>query len=214
MGKFINFISLTLHLILLLSFVSERDLKVVVDLDSDGDIGNNSRLIQRNSSFYLYHSSWTINDLLGTAFNQSSSKDEDLHICKYLGERQDGEGKGSGNKDVLFEEDIIVQLVSLRGGSLVGKKISKVSNGRKKRAATARRERIWDFGVIPYEIDGNFSGAHKTLFKQAMRHWENNTCVKFVERTEEHPNYIVFTEKACGCCSFVGKRGNGPQVIP
>jgi hypothetical protein len=47
---------------------------------------------------------------------------------------------------------------------------------------------------------------------QAMRHWENNTCVKFVERTEAHPNYIVFTEKACGCCSFVGKRGNGPQV--
>ncbi|CAG7724835.1 unnamed protein product, partial [Allacma fusca] len=84
---------------------------------------------------------------------------------------------------------------------------------RGRRAATARRERIWDFGVIPYEIDGNFSGSHKTLFKQAMRHWENSTCVKFVERTEEHPNYIVFTEKACGCCSFVGKRGNGPQAI-
>jgi len=66
--------------------------------------------------------------------------------------------------------------------------------------------------VIPYEIDGNFSGSHKALFKQAMRHWENYTCVKFVERTNEHPNYIVFTEKACGCCSFVGKRGNGPQV--
>ena len=22
----------------------------------------------------------------------------------------------------------------------------------------------------------------------------------------------VFTERPCGCCSFVGKRGNGPQV--
>ena len=47
-----------------------------------------------------------------------------------------------------------------------------------------------------------------------MRHWENNTCVKFVERSvEHHPNYIVFTERPCGCCSFVGKRGNGPQAI-
>ncbi|XP_063217252.1 protein tolkin-like isoform X2 [Bacillus rossius redtenbacheri] len=82
------------------------------------------------------------------------------------------------------------------------------------RAATARKERVWDFGVIPYEIDGNFSGAHKALFKQAMRHWENFTCVKFVERDpHEHPNYIVFTERPCGCCSFVGKRGNGPQAI-
>lgn len=85
---------------------------------------------------------------------------------------------------------------------------------RRPRAATARKERVWDYGVIPYEIDGNFSGAHKALFKQAMRHWENFTCIKFVERVQhEHPNYIVFTERPCGCCSFVGKRGNGPQAI-
>lgn len=69
---------------------------------------------------------------------------------------------------------------------------------RSRRAATARKERIWDFGVIPYEIDANFSGAHKALFKQAMRHWENFTCVKFVERTADHPHFIVFTERACG----------------
>ncbi|KAK9878934.1 hypothetical protein WA026_003756 [Henosepilachna vigintioctopunctata] len=85
---------------------------------------------------------------------------------------------------------------------------------RKTRAATARKERVWDYGVIPYEIDGNFSGAHKALFKQAMRHWENFTCVKFVERSkDDHPNYIIFTQRPCGCCSFVGKRGNGGQAI-
>ncbi|XP_030767675.1 tolloid-like protein 2 [Sitophilus oryzae] len=82
------------------------------------------------------------------------------------------------------------------------------------RAATARKERVWDYGVIPYEIDGNFSGLHKALFKQAMKHWENFTCVKFVERNrDEHQNYIIFTERPCGCCSFVGKRGNGGQAI-
>nr|XP_003701332.1 PREDICTED: bone morphogenetic protein 1 isoform X1 [Megachile rotundata] len=87
-------------------------------------------------------------------------------------------------------------------------------SSRTRRAATARKERVWDDGVIPYEIDGNFSGAHKALFKQAMRHWENFTCVKFVERVPtEHPNYILFTERPCGCCSFVGKRGNGAQAI-
>lgn len=47
-----------------------------------------------------------------------------------------------------------------------------------------------------------------------MRHWENFTCVKFVERDREaHQNYIIFTERPCGCCSFVGKRGNGGQAI-
>lgn len=81
------------------------------------------------------------------------------------------------------------------------------------RAATAKTERLWDYGVIPYEIESNFSGDHRALFKQAMRHWENFTCIKFIERTHEHPNYIIFTERPCGCCSFVGKRGNGPQAI-
>ena len=37
---------------------------------------------------------------------------------------------------------------------------------RSKRAATARSERVWDYAVIPYEIDANFSGVHKALFKQ------------------------------------------------
>ena len=37
---------------------------------------------------------------------------------------------------------------------------------RSKRAATARPERVWDYAVIPYEIDANFSGVHKALFKQ------------------------------------------------
>lgn len=30
---------------------------------------------------------------------------------------------------------------------------------RKARAATSRPERLWDFGVIPYEIESNFSGT-------------------------------------------------------
>ena len=50
-----------------------------------------------------------------------------------------------------------------------------------RRAATARLERIWENAVIPYEIDANFSGVHKALFKQAMRHWENYTCVQVSE---------------------------------
>ncbi|KAH8382433.1 hypothetical protein KR009_003504, partial [Drosophila setifemur] len=85
---------------------------------------------------------------------------------------------------------------------------------RHRRAVTVRKERTWDYGVIPYEIDGIFSGAHKALFKQAMRHWENFTCIKFVERDAKlHANYIFFTVKNCGCCSFLGKNGNGRQPI-
>ena len=43
---------------------------------------------------------------------------------------------------------------------------------RMKRAATARAERVWDYAVIPYEIDANFSGVHKALFKQVTNAWQ------------------------------------------
>ncbi|KAL8603880.1 hypothetical protein ACOMHN_049698 [Nucella lapillus] len=84
---------------------------------------------------------------------------------------------------------------------------------RSKRAATARKDRLWDYGIIPYDIEANFTGANKAMFKLAMRHWENYTCVTFTERQPEDKNYVLFTERSCGCCSFVGKRGNGNQAI-
>ncbi|XP_057177472.1 bone morphogenetic protein 1b isoform X1 [Triplophysa rosa] len=83
---------------------------------------------------------------------------------------------------------------------------------RRRRAATARPERVWPDGIIPYIISGNFSGSQRAVFKQAMRHWEKYTCVTFVERSTEE-SYIVFTIRPCGCCSFVGRRGGGPQAI-
>ncbi|XP_076463979.1 tolloid-like protein 1 [Babylonia areolata] len=93
------------------------------------------------------------------------------------------------------------------------RKASEVVKSRAKRAATARKDRLWDYGIIPYDIDSNFTGANKAMFKLAMRHWENYTCVTFIERKPEDENYVLFTERSCGCCSFVGKRGNGPQAI-
>ncbi|KAF7665356.1 hypothetical protein LDENG_00145120 [Lucifuga dentata] len=83
---------------------------------------------------------------------------------------------------------------------------------RHRRAATSRPERIWPDGVIPYVISGNFSGSQRAIFRQAMRHWEKHTCVTFIERTTEE-SYIIFTYRPCGCCSYVGRRGGGPQAI-
>ena len=36
------------------------------------------------------------------------------------------------------------------------------SRSRSRRAATSRVDRLWEYGVIPYEIDSNFSGKDVT----------------------------------------------------
>uniref|UniRef100_A0A8C2TWW8 Peptidase M12A domain-containing protein n=1 Tax=Coturnix japonica TaxID=93934 RepID=A0A8C2TWW8_COTJA len=68
---------------------------------------------------------------------------------------------------------------------------------RRRRAATSRPERVWPDGIIPYVISGNFSGAQRAVFRQAMRHWERHTCVTFLERSDQD-SYIVFTYRPCG----------------
>lgn len=40
-------------------------------------------------------------------------------------------------------------------------------------------------------------GSQRAMFKQAMRHWEKQTCVTFIEKTDEE-SYIVFTYRPCG----------------
>ncbi|XP_008559195.1 tolloid-like protein 1 [Microplitis demolitor] len=76
------------------------------------------------------------------------------------------------------------------------------------------RQFLWNNGIIPYEIQDIFDGAVRRLFEQAMRHWEQSTCIHFVKRIKGiHKNYIVFTKSECGCCSFVGKNQYGPQSI-
>uniref|UniRef100_A0A8D2DMW3 Metalloendopeptidase n=1 Tax=Sciurus vulgaris TaxID=55149 RepID=A0A8D2DMW3_SCIVU len=89
---------------------------------------------------------------------------------------------------------------------------AKTFSARVRRATTSRTERIWPGGVIPYVIGGNFTGSQRAIFKQAMRHWEKHTCVTFIERTDEE-SFIVFSYRTCGCCSYVGRRGGGPQAI-
>ncbi|XP_076459085.1 tolloid-like protein 1 [Babylonia areolata] len=101
----------------------------------------------------------------------------------------------------------------LKYSRMLKRKYAGAGKSRSKRAATARKDRLWDYGIIPYDIEANFTGANKAMFKLAMRHWENYTCVTFVEKKPEDENYILFTERSCGCCSFVGKRGNGAQAI-
>lgn len=88
-----------------------------------------------------------------------------------------------------------------------------LSQSRRKRAATAYNKRLWRDGVIPFVIaDGVYTGDQKAVLLQAMRHWENSTCLSFIERTTEK-DYIYFHKGRCGCCSYVGRKGNGRQGI-
>jgi len=66
----------------------------------------------------------------------------------------------------------------------------------------------WPGKRVFYEIDHAL--PKRSRVQDAIRHWEEKTDFKFIQRTSE-PNYIVFGPGS-GCSSSVGMRG-GPQKI-
>ncbi|GBN33115.1 Astacin-like metalloprotease toxin 1 [Araneus ventricosus] len=68
----------------------------------------------------------------------------------------------------------------------------------------------WPNGVVPYFLDASVSHI-KDLIQKSMRHIEQNSCIRFKKRTNEH-NYIrIFYGN--GCWSFWGLLNQGEQKV-
>lgn len=74
--------------------------------------------------------------------------------------------------------------------------------------STGRTQFIWPNNTVYYEIDPSLPNQARVL--DAIRHWEANTAVKFVEHTSE-ANYIYFTPGG-GCSSYVGMVGGRQNI--
>ncbi|XP_055941287.1 astacin-like metalloprotease toxin 5 [Argiope bruennichi] len=78
------------------------------------------------------------------------------------------------------------------------------------RNAVPRDSQRWINGVVPFVVDPSLYDIWFLIMK-AMRHIEDNSCIRFVQRTNEH-NYLSLY-KGTGCWSFWGFLGNGEQKL-
>ncbi|XP_057332159.1 dorsal-ventral patterning protein tolloid-like [Microplitis mediator] len=91
---------------------------------------------------------------------------------------------------------------------------NQTTNKQRRSHAVNKKDRLWDGGIIPYEIDKVFTLAQYQLIKQAMQLWERSTCIQFVPRIKGvHKDYTIITKEYCGCCSVVGKNSDEKQFI-
>lgn len=101
------------------------------------------------------------------------------------------------NGHAVFEGDI---LLPQRGTTQAGLGI------------VPRGKYLWT-GPVPFEIADNLPDKNRVY--DAIKHWEDNSSIRFVERTSEnakqYPNYIRFVVST-GCASYVGMQG-GMQPI-
>ena len=80
-------------------------------------------------------------------------------------------------------------------------------DNRNKISAVSSKERLWPGGIIPYVIDPELTNPH---VPDAIRHWNENTVIRLVERTDQ-PNWVRFRPGSI-CSASVGMVG-GEQSI-
>ena len=67
----------------------------------------------------------------------------------------------------------------------------------------------WPDGVVPYVIDPSVNEA-KGNIEKAVQHYSQNTCIRWVPRTNQN-DYVRFF-KGNGCHSLVGRVGNEQKI--
>ncbi|GFS49786.1 metalloendopeptidase [Nephila pilipes] len=93
--------------------------------------------------------------------------------------------------DTSDSGDEVMQNPDLFEGDIIG-----ISPG-DERNAVVEKHRIWPNGRIPYTIDPKLK-PQESQIKEAMQHYADKTCIKFVPRTDEG-NYVrIFPGRGWG----------------
>ncbi|XP_046549591.1 zinc metalloproteinase dpy-31-like [Haliotis rubra] len=81
---------------------------------------------------------------------------------------------------------------------------------RRKRKTTLSRQ--WST-TIPYIISSDFDSyvSGKNAIRAAIRHWEEETCLNFVQFISYNGPHLIFRKKK-GCNSYIGRHGNGQTI--
>ncbi|XP_060557280.1 uncharacterized protein LOC132717732 isoform X2 [Ruditapes philippinarum] len=82
---------------------------------------------------------------------------------------------------------------------------------RQKRNAVKEKLKLWP-RRIPYDIDEKFDIEDRLLLVLAMKHWEEHTCLQFVEAKKHDYDVIQFVPDPSACESLLG-RMQGKQPI-
>ncbi|MFO7721281.1 MAG: M12 family metallopeptidase [Gillisia sp.] len=102
--------------------------------------------------------------------------------------------------DMLFRSDMVtsqpVKLIYEKGEEPPQQKSVGRTSGR------------WTNNTVYYSIDGNLPDKNRVY--DAIKHWQSNTTLKFVERSSQS-NYVYFTSGS-GCSSYVGMVGGRQNI--
>ena len=127
--------------------------------------------------------------------------------------------------DDLFEGDLKISLsmiiayynLSRLGEEKLIKKLNSknltMADIKQKASIISTEFTTWPNNIVRYHFHSNISLERRREIRQAMDHWEEHTCLRFLSRDREDSDYIEFVSFGPSCfSSHIGWRG-GKQVV-
>ncbi|WP_373056117.1 M12 family metallopeptidase [Zunongwangia sp. H14] len=109
------------------------------------------------------------------------------------------------NGDYVYQGDILLpkSKISTQYENLILEEGEAPTN-----KSTGRTSGMWPENTVYYAIDSNLPDKERVY--DAIKHWETNTSLTFIERSGES-NYIYFTPGS-GCSSYIGQVGGRQNI--
>ncbi|XP_022245693.1 astacin-like [Limulus polyphemus] len=79
------------------------------------------------------------------------------------------------------------------------------------RNALLNRAKRWTGKTVYYQISSTYSSSQRNLILQAMEEYHKNTCIRFIQRTNQQ-NYLNIYPDSVGCWSYFGMIGGGQKL--
>jgi hypothetical protein len=144
-----------------------------------------------------------VNSKLGTA--QVATNEDGLETQEVAVVLEDGlfEGDIKISIDTIYE---YYDLNSIPRATTKGRKIMAEKQG-----TTAHKYKLWTNARVPYQFSSSVSKDLRLRSRNAMDHWEDNTCLRFAHRNNEN-DYVEYKNDEKKCWSYVGRRQSNQTI--
>ncbi|KAK3093187.1 hypothetical protein FSP39_012402 [Pinctada imbricata] len=93
--------------------------------------------------------------------------------------------------------------------------LQELQSTRFRRKAVQNEMKLWPGGIIHYEFEQGLDSQVKRTIKDAMRHWEEHTCIRFKPYSAgmSGPSDRIKFSRGSGCRSEIGRRGGAQEIF-
>lgn len=145
---------------------------------------------------------------------------EKTHLYDDVNQLENSTDAGANSTEhQLFEGDLEISEEMIRHyydvdkfENITGKRFVFHSGSRREKRGAAKNRELWPDATVYYSYGSGISTSRAREIRDSMNYWEDNTCLRFIPRSDQS-NFIDFVNLGDGSCSSsIGMSGGSQRL--